>query len=334
MTKPRVFIASSVEGLNIAFAIQENLEHFAEPTVWPQGVFNLSEYTMDDLIQSLETFDFGIFVFSYEDITTMRGDDVKTARDNVLFELGLFMGGLGRQRCFIVMPRSNEKLHLPTDLLGIKPATFDPDRSDENLSAALGPPCYQISQVIGQLGRLIDKSAGSGKVKPSPHTPDSVLLNNLVNGALETVCRAVSVPITPESSHLRVFIFKKIEDELVCSHFWSPNPVKEMVGKLRFSINVQTAGNLAVVKAFATEQIMREDINAQEQRELAASAPVSDALHFILAAPIFSQDGSVWGVVDFDASNEQGKQLLNTEVADAAMFRLAQHLKLIFSLQN
>jgi predicted nucleotide-binding protein len=223
--KPRVFVASSVEGLNIAYAVQENLEHTAEITVWAQGVFELSDYTGRALINELDAYDFGLFVFSFDDITKMRGEAVKISRDNVVFELGPFIGRLGLQRSFILMPRSRDNLHLPTDLLGITPATFNPDRTDENLLAALGPACHQIRRSIERLGARNHSSEANGGVTSSPRTPDTEVLNNLVNGALQTVCRAVSVPQTPESAKLRVFIFKKLGDQLVCSHYWSPNPV-------------------------------------------------------------------------------------------------------------
>jgi hypothetical protein len=158
--KPKIFVASSVEGLDIAYAIQENLEYVAEVTVWPQGIFDLSEYTLDELIKQLDIFDFGIFVFSFEDLTRIRNEEVKTTRDNVLFELGLFVSRMGRQRCFILMPKSKEKLHLPTDLLGIKPGIYDQNRSDANLLAALGPASNQIRRSINRQGLRRKKEAG------------------------------------------------------------------------------------------------------------------------------------------------------------------------------
>src|SRR4051812_34741330 len=103
--KPRLFIGSSVEGLPIAHAIQENLDHEAEVTVWPQGVFKLSVTAVDSLLRVLEPADFGIFVFSPDDIIFLRGQDQRVVRDNVVFELGLFIGKLGRQRSFVVLPR-------------------------------------------------------------------------------------------------------------------------------------------------------------------------------------------------------------------------------------
>lgn len=149
--KPKIFIASSVEGLNVAYALQENLDHIAELTVWPQGIFDLMNYTLDDIITQLGEFDYGIFVFSFEDLSIIRQEKVETTRDNVLFELGLFIGRLGRQRCLIVMPKTNKKFHLPTDLLGIKPGIYNP-RSDDNLLSALGPVSNQIRRLIKHQG--------------------------------------------------------------------------------------------------------------------------------------------------------------------------------------
>jgi len=155
--KPRMFIASSVEHLDLAYAAQEGLEHNVEVTVWSQGVFKPSRTAMASLIDQLDESDFGLFVLAPDDITEIREASNKTVRDNVIFELGLFVGRLGSDRCFLIVPRGVEDLHLPTDLLGLTPATFDPDRQDGNMSASLGPACNRIRKAVSKLGRVDPK---------------------------------------------------------------------------------------------------------------------------------------------------------------------------------
>jgi predicted nucleotide-binding protein len=150
--KPSVFIASSVEGLEIAYATQENLEYDAEVVVWPQGIFDLSKYALESLVSAFDKADFGIFVFSNDDIIKLRDKEYTTVRDNVVFEFGLLIGKLGLNRSFVLIPRNVDNLHLPTDLLGIIPGTFDNKRVDENMRAALGPACNKIRKAISRLG--------------------------------------------------------------------------------------------------------------------------------------------------------------------------------------
>jgi len=152
--KPKVFIGSSTEGLNIAYAIQSNLEHTAEVTVWDQGIFEPSKYTLEGILEMLDSTDFGIFVFTPDDVVRLREQEFSAVRDNVLFELGLFIGRLGRERSFVVCPRELKDFRLPSDLLGLTMLQFNPNRKDGNLRAALGPATNEMRKVLSQLGAV------------------------------------------------------------------------------------------------------------------------------------------------------------------------------------
>lgn len=105
--KPEIFIGSSVEGLKIAKGIESNLYHTCNITLWSNGVFNIGDTTIDNLLEQLEKSDFGIFVFGQEDKTVIRGKELNSVRDNVLYELGLYTGKLGKKHTFIVKPKNS-----------------------------------------------------------------------------------------------------------------------------------------------------------------------------------------------------------------------------------
>lgn len=152
MRKPRIFIASSVESLDVADAINVNLEHQAEVTVWKNG-FKLSSTNIDSLVEKSTIMDFAIFIFTPDDLAYIRDQSKHIVRDNVLFELGLFTGTLGKDRCFIVKPRDVD-LHFPTDLLGLTPADYDGDRSDGDLTSAVNYPCVLIKKQVAEVGLI------------------------------------------------------------------------------------------------------------------------------------------------------------------------------------
>lgn len=152
--KPRIFVGSSTEGLEVAYAIQENLEYVAEVTIWTQAVFNLSNAPIEDLLKVIDNSQFGIFVFTPDDVAKIRNEEHKVVRDNVLFELGLCIGKLGRSKTFFVKPREIE-FHLPTDLTGIQPGEYSIDRSDGNITAALGTFCTKVKRSIKEYSDTI-----------------------------------------------------------------------------------------------------------------------------------------------------------------------------------
>lgn len=123
------------------------MEPAAEVRIWSQDVFLPGEHALESLLRQADGSDFGVFVFSPDDVVEIRDFQQMTVRDNVIFELGLCVGRLGPKRSFILMPKS-QNLRIPSDLLGVNVATFDPNRSDEDLVAALGPACTKIRKAL------------------------------------------------------------------------------------------------------------------------------------------------------------------------------------------
>lgn len=145
--KARAFIGSSKEHLDLARAVQENLDRDLDVRIWDQGIFGLSTYPLEALLAELQHCHFGIFILAPADILLSRGRRNSAPRDNVIFELGLFNGQLGRERTFVIVPRGIGDLHLPTDLLGLTTADYDPEQAG-NLTAALGPACNRIRRAV------------------------------------------------------------------------------------------------------------------------------------------------------------------------------------------
>ena len=153
MKLPIVFIASSSEGVEVAKAVRalllQELRDKAKVTPWTRE-FDLSATYIESLEKASQQADFAVLVVTPDDITTSRDKKKSAPRDNVVFELGLFMGCLGRERCFIVNEERSD-LKLPTDLLGVHLATFRRLVGGE-LKDALDAPCNVIGRSDGEGG--------------------------------------------------------------------------------------------------------------------------------------------------------------------------------------
>jgi len=150
MNKPIIFIGSSSEGLPIANAIQENLENLGNVYAWTQGVFELGSSYLESLVKELDKADFAILVLTEDDITISRNKETVSPRDNVLFELGLFIGRLGRDRAFFVYDTEKD-IKIPSDLSGISGAGYKLQQPD-NIVASLGEACNKIRTAVNKKG--------------------------------------------------------------------------------------------------------------------------------------------------------------------------------------
>jgi CRP/FNR family cyclic AMP-dependent transcriptional regulator len=148
---PEVFIGSSVEGLEIARAIQTGFQYDPIATkVWTDGIFRASRSTLEDLEKEIHETDFGILVLSADDKIESRGSTRVGPRDNVIFELGLLIGALGRYRTFAVHPR-DEDIKVPSDLLGNKPITYS-HAGGKDITIAIAPVCNELRELILKIG--------------------------------------------------------------------------------------------------------------------------------------------------------------------------------------
>jgi CRP/FNR family cyclic AMP-dependent transcriptional regulator len=116
---PVLFIGSSTEGRVLTDDIYKRfVPRPVVPRPWTEGVFQASRTSIENLVAAAQDADFAALVLTADDMTISRGKKKPSPRDNVIFELGLFMGTLGRERVFILKPKGLD-VRIPSDLLGV-----------------------------------------------------------------------------------------------------------------------------------------------------------------------------------------------------------------------
>lgn len=149
-TAPKLFIISSPEAKHVAHAIRDGLTADVFSTVWDEGVFFAGGYPLEALEKQVTESDFAIAVAEPDDIVLTGGRQALTLRDNVLFELGLFMGKLGRHRAIAVHPKVKD-LWIPSDLHGLTVIPYEPGEAC-TVNARLTPICDAIRDLVKERG--------------------------------------------------------------------------------------------------------------------------------------------------------------------------------------
>lgn len=154
MRKKRIFIGSSTEELDLANAAKTILEFEKDfevtiwnEEVWEKAVFRLNNNYLNDLIRATLQFDFGILIGTQDDKVEVRGNEHLQPRDNILFELGLFIGRLGLNNCAFLIDKD---IKLLSDIKGISLARFERNKLET------------FTQAITQIKDLFKNQVDSG----------------------------------------------------------------------------------------------------------------------------------------------------------------------------
>lgn len=153
--KPVLFIGSASESLAVAEHVRDTLlvGETIDARLWNDGgIFGPSRTPLEELMKQVEVADFALLVCGADDKVTSRGDEKDAPRDNVIFEMGLFIGRIGRDRVFILNDR-DANLKLPSDLTGHTPITYRHDE-DEPLDVALSSACDELRRCIDDRGAI------------------------------------------------------------------------------------------------------------------------------------------------------------------------------------
>lgn len=156
--KRKLFIGSSSEGLPYAKQLKEMIDtechDWIETHIWNNGsVFTLNKNALDSLLKASRKYDYGIMIATKDDIVKSKGIKKSAPRDNVMLELGMFLGSLGLTRAFLLLEKENK---LPTDYSGVTVPYFQ-----KKIKGSL-------EKAIDQIIAAIRQTKNSYNLKPMP----------------------------------------------------------------------------------------------------------------------------------------------------------------------
>ena len=161
--QPRVFLGSSRESLPVLTVIAKAIGDICTVVPWTdqQKFKRPGTFLLDSLIAAANQFDIAVLVLGHDDVVVSRKKEMRAPRDNVIFELGLFMSVLDRSRTIIVSPKSS-KLKILSDLDGLNLTEYNPPRRRSGLKAALKPAIGYIREQIHDLHIKVQRYAPKG----------------------------------------------------------------------------------------------------------------------------------------------------------------------------
>ncbi|MCP4267492.1 MAG: nucleotide-binding protein [Candidatus Brocadiaceae bacterium] len=208
-SKMKIFIgyASSGKSKNAAEYIENALTQKYSPLLWDEDI-RPGESILGALTKQAHETDFACFICDRQDTIIIDGVEKKYPNSNVLFEIGLFSGVLGRERVFMVFPKG-EKPDVPTDLNGIimlpeNPKIWQEDVINDKLAKRVG---YQMSNTMNQIGPFIEDNLDAmiNELVRTDKPMDESLALGIFHRSLPHFMRDVARKVVPRGINLVCF---------------------------------------------------------------------------------------------------------------------------------
>jgi len=157
--RPNIIIFSSSQSLPIAKELEDNLREVCDCQTW-DSCFLYGRSYLDSLLLLSLAYDACILVCGADDVTISKDASKPSPRDNVIFEIGLYMGRMGTERAMIL---AQTGVKLPSDLDGITIWNFSPQ--DQSDGTHLGSRCLNaMKSYINVLARTPQRARISAAV--------------------------------------------------------------------------------------------------------------------------------------------------------------------------
>lgn len=132
--KLKVFVASSLEAKQEDQFIRTILENNNINAITWRDIFHTGEFGLESLLNISERVHGSIIISTCDDKIWYRGTESIAPRDNILFEMGLFINALGLKHVALVFCKneSGECPKIPTDIHGLNVIFFEKDKRARN----------------------------------------------------------------------------------------------------------------------------------------------------------------------------------------------------------
>jgi len=201
--KPRIFLGSSEEGLDILKALEKELNDWSDVTIWKSAFDETGKAAVECLEENIsrEKLDLAIFLWRKDDFLQSRESGDHITRDNVILETGISFGALNRSNT-IILRESGVKI--ASDLDGMTLIRYNLDGKSGSAYS------NEIKRISDRIFRQYEIKKDYLSAPPLGYDNATGRLRNKIDGAPNVALRVTTFN--------KIFhtLFEKSDDEAKC----------------------------------------------------------------------------------------------------------------------